>query len=1027
MTHGPIATSPGRSQGGGGIDSSVQMLTSLTPEARTMMLSTMPPEQRWRLLEAMRDEERAELLIRMSLPFRAEARVGLDARLWDKAMEVIRSRSSFGAKFLTAMDIGDATAEFLGWGLYPQVDVLGALDTFTSGAILGRVPAALRKELLSMLDPGVAANIVQAMTPPPAAESIDALDLQRAMAILAAMDPAKAAEVLAVLGAEGAAEKLMGMDARARASIIESMAPRDAAGTLVSMEDALQVQLLRREGSSRRSGGLDGGRAFDDGGDEGGGDDGDGKGDDLASPAMGAISGMRPAAALNVMSYMSLQDKAALLASMDPASVARLLAAMEPQEAVMLLAALGDQGGRLVGEALPREERERLVKAADAAPAKRKGKGAAKPPRQAPGSFRDRAADSADTVDRIVSAYETLEESALEPSAPDSRRISTAEDVVSAQQAALAAQQGRANGGANAARARRATGAGAGAGTGRRAQQGAATADAAAALLQQAAAGDGGGVRRATRVTYDSDYDAAAAAAPADDGGEAPAGRNAAGAKSARGPAGRGANAANAPRRPAAAQPSPGVGERSRSGSSDGEGEAGGAASAAPERAAAASGAASKRSSEVGYKKPPNTARAGPPRRPDPANAASGKRGAAGGLALPLERLPEAGGGDDGDGDELGPISAGGRLERPDDGASADEQGGASLAASPRSGPSPVPRGPLNSSRRHHRGGAAPAASAAASAAAGRHALREALRSQAAKAKRAAGEEGGGGEGGGGGNSGGGAGAEPEQQPPQAKLGRLPKNARLIEAMAQHRNAKPKPKGWLLAIVDSIYKEGETLLRKLGRFDMVRKQSVPEIVFAYFHNKYGQRALVNENVGGLVNTLTLHKTSDLRLEAFARLLSEEWDVGIFIDFINAQAQCAQPSKVACIEYPLQPGKDEQYVVIDLFKAVAVADSALGIRSQVARERFNELLQAAAQPADEADVEKLRRERREALAKEGRGAAGGGAGEELPEKFWKLPRIRFLLLLCKEIARINRQAGGPGLGGVIAVVLCVYCS
>lgn len=56
------------------------------------------------------------------------------------------------------------------------------------------------------------------------------------------------------------------------------------------------------------------------------------------------------------------QDKAALLASMDPASVARLLAAMEPQEAVMLLAALGDQGGRLVGEALPREERERLVK-----------------------------------------------------------------------------------------------------------------------------------------------------------------------------------------------------------------------------------------------------------------------------------------------------------------------------------------------------------------------------------------------------------------------------------------------------------------------------------------------------------------------------------------------------------------------------------------------------------------------------------------------------------------------------------------
>jgi hypothetical protein len=44
---------------------------------------------------------------------------------------------------------------------------------------------------------------------------------------------------------------------------------------------------------------------------------------------------------------------------------------------------------------------------------------------------------------------------------------------------------------------------------------------------------------------------------------------------------------------------------------------------------------------------------------------------------------------------------------------------------------------------------------------------------------------------------------------PGAKLGRLPKNARLIEAMAQHKNAKPKPKGWLMAVVDSIYKEGE--------------------------------------------------------------------------------------------------------------------------------------------------------------------------------------------------------------------------
>jgi hypothetical protein len=46
-------------------------------------------------------------------------------------------------------------------------------------------------------------------------------------------------------------------------------------------------------------------------------------------------------------------------------------------------------------------------------------------------------------------------------------------------------------------------------------------------------------------------------------------------------------------------------------------------------------------------------------------------------------------------------------------------------------------------------------------------------------------------------------------------------------------------------------------------------------------------------VGSLVNTLTLYQHTDLRLEAFARQLSEEWDVSIFVDFIIAQNLCLQ--------------------------------------------------------------------------------------------------------------------------------------
>jgi len=48
----------------------------------------------------------------------------------------------------------------------------------------------------------------------------------------------------------------------------------------------------------------------------------------------------------------------------------------------------------------------------------------------------------------------------------------------------------------------------------------------------------------------------------------------------------------------------------------------------------------------------------------------------------------------------------------------------------------------------------------------------------------------------------------------------------------------------------------------------------------------------------------------------------------------AAAAAWQPAKLMCIEYPREAGKDEQYPWVCLFKAVWVADSILGMRSQV---------------------------------------------------------------------------------------------
>lgn len=64
-------------------------------------------------------------------------------------------------RYLKAWDIEDVSKEFLLWGTFQQVDCLTSLDAYTAAGILTRTPEAVRKDLLGMLEPFVAANIVQ--------------------------------------------------------------------------------------------------------------------------------------------------------------------------------------------------------------------------------------------------------------------------------------------------------------------------------------------------------------------------------------------------------------------------------------------------------------------------------------------------------------------------------------------------------------------------------------------------------------------------------------------------------------------------------------------------------------------------------------------------------------------------------------------------------------------------------------------------------------------------------------------------
>lgn len=104
MTARPrMAAPPNRGQGAGySSDNSAQMLSVLTPEARTLVLAAMAPSQRWCVMEAMKDEERAEIIISMGLELRKDAAAALDPKTWERTMDAVKNNGTFAARWAGA-------------------------------------------------------------------------------------------------------------------------------------------------------------------------------------------------------------------------------------------------------------------------------------------------------------------------------------------------------------------------------------------------------------------------------------------------------------------------------------------------------------------------------------------------------------------------------------------------------------------------------------------------------------------------------------------------------------------------------------------------------------------------------------------------------------------------------------------------------------------------------------------------------------------------------------------------------------
>lgn len=82
------------------------------------------------------------------------------------------------------------------------------------------------------------------------------------------------------------------------------------------------------------------------------------------------------------------------------------------------------------------------------------------------------------------------------------------------------------------------------------------------------------------------------------------------------------------------------------------------------------------------------------------------------------------------------------------------------------------------------------------------------------------------------------------------------KNARLLEAISQNQDAKVRTQSWLLGVIEDIYMDVEARQRRNDKsFLPLGGATMPEIAFAYFHQKFGSKALVDEYIGSLNNTL----------------------------------------------------------------------------------------------------------------------------------------------------------------------------
>lgn len=75
------------------------------------------------------------------------------------------------------------------------------------------------------------------------------------------------------------------------------------------------------------------------------------------------------------------------------------------------------------------------------------------------------------------------------------------------------------------------------------------------------------------------------------------------------------------------------------------------------------------------------------------------------------------------------------------------------------------------------------------------------------------------------------------------------------------------------------------------------------------------------------------------MATFEEFLSEHWEIGIVLGYLQASNLAQQAAVVPCIDYPARTSEPNAQPFICLRKASYIADAVLGVRNEKAKERF----------------------------------------------------------------------------------------